>query len=109
MAGARRHVILVACAIGLVAIGFGAAIASKVTGVSPSRINLAALILGFIAVSISLPLIGVPILLIGRRKFREAWSKGDPTDRQALVMHLATRIVGAVVVWILFIVAVMHH
>lgn len=101
----RRQAALFAIAVALVAVVFAVAIAQKVTGVTPPPVDFATIMLGAIAVAFSLPLIGAPILF-ARRKFRQAWRTGDPSSRLAVLASMAIRLVGAVVVWTVFILVV---
>jgi hypothetical protein len=106
--GLKRHAVLLVLAIGLLAIAFAVTIVQNAFGVRLPGIDFPLLILGTIAVTFSLPLVTVAILLTTRRNLREAWRTGDAPARRVFQVFLAIEAVGAVIAWTVFVLAITH-
>ena len=67
------------------------------------------LIVGTIAVSFSLPLVALPILVAIRRNVRESWRVSDVPARRVLIVYLAIETAAALVAWTVFILLVTYR
>jgi len=81
-------------------IAFLIAIAQSATGTRLATVDFPRVILGIVAVAVSIPVVGVLIVLLTRRPFRHAWAKAHPPDRRIFAAYLTFQIVVAVIAWI---------
>ena len=107
--GLKRHVVLLVLAIGLLAIAFAVAIVMNAFRLRPPGVDFPLLIVGTIAVSFSLPLVALPILLATRRNVRESWRVSDPSARRVLMVYLAIEAAAAFATWTIFILLVTYR
>jgi len=107
--GLKRHVILLVLAIGLLGIAFAVAIVMNAFRLRPPGIDFPLLIVGTIAVSLSLPLIALPILVATRRNLRESWRSSDAPARRVFIVYVAIQAAAALAVWTVFILLVTHR
>src|SRR5438552_1214084 len=107
--GLKRHVVLLVLAIGLLAIAFTVAIVMNAFGLRPPGVDFPLLIVGTIAVSFSLPLVALPILVATRRNVRESWRVSDVPARRVLIVYLAIETAAALVAWTVFILLVTYR
>jgi len=107
--GLKRHVVLLVLAIGLLAIAFAVAIVMNAFRLRPPGVDFPLLIVGTIAVSFSLPLVALPILVAIRRNVRESWRVSDVPARRVLIVYLAIETAAALVAWTVFILLVTYR
>ena len=107
--GLKRHVVLLVLAIGLLAVAFAVAIVMNAFGLRPPGVDFPLLVVGTVAVSFSLPLVALPILVATRRNVRESWRVSDVPARRVLIVYLAIEAAAALAAWTVFILLVTYR
>ena len=98
----KRYLALLAVATVIMAIAFVIAIAQSATGTRLPTLDLPLVMLGTIAVAVSIPVVGVLIVLVIHRRIRQAWAKAHPLESRMFAAYLTFQVVVAVIAWISF-------
>src|SRR6266480_1554803 len=86
----RHHALLFGIAVGLIALAYAIALATNVTRFAlPNAAVSAAMVVGAIAVVLSLPLVGLAALSLIRPKVWTAWPKGTTEARIGVIAYIA--------------------
>jgi hypothetical protein len=107
-----RPIFRVGCAVSVIAIGFAVAVTvavsrTRLPALATSPV-LGKLMVGAVAVAVSLPLVGLPLLVASRPTMRTSWRNADSATRRAFVVHLVGRGVAALVVWGVFLLVILR-
>jgi hypothetical protein len=103
MKSLKRHAALLGITMAILALAYAIAIAESAGALTAVHIATARLFVGGIAVSLSLPVIGLIVLVAIRWDyFSRAWQVTDRTSRAGLMALLAADIAAATAGWIAF-------
>jgi hypothetical protein len=106
----RRQALLFVIALGLLALAYAIAFATNATGFElPNAPVSGAILVGVIAVALSLPPVGLAAFLLIRPNLRRAWSNTSRKDRIGVVAYLAVSVAEAVAAWVALFFVMAHH
>ena len=89
---------------------YAIAFATNATGFSlPNAPVSGAMVVGAIAVALSLPLVVLAAFLLIRPKVRRPWAEASTDDRIGVVAYLAVSAAEAVAAWVAFFFVIAHH
>src|SRR5438270_13556135 len=95
--GFKKQIALFGIAGWLVALVCVVAVLGSLAGIRLPGVPGEEVLLGSIALAISLPLLGVPLLFVSRPNLRVAWRNGDRASRAGFGVYLAIDLISAAV------------
>ena len=106
----KKHALLLAIAIGVIVLVYALAIVANAYHVTAPRPAVANdIVVGGIALALSLPLLGLALVTIIRPKFRALWRTTSRPEQIGILAYLALDAAAAVAAWTAFFIVASNH